>query len=183
MEAPERAGLYAELDCLRTATPLAICDFVLAVDGHTGIAHELAHEFRALGQLGSWKMRVSHDDIVFTEPDLGALRNFYVMQCKASLGASATRRALANRLTSVLTTFAAADAAEDVPHLCFVSSQKHRARWQSAARHLIGDAVCLDTTHNAEVEATFAGVAVDYVANAGSSPEIYTFSAANVPTT
>jgi hypothetical protein len=169
MKAPRRAALYAMLDRLRVATPLAVCDFVLTVDGHTKIANKLAAEFCALGQPGTWQTRAPAADTESAALNVGALRSFYLEQSKTILDgwAATAHTVFATHLASTLSAFAIVDAKE-IRHLPLVDAQQHKARWRNAAHELMGNVVCLDTTHNRTIEATCAGT-VDYVAQATNS--------------
>lgn len=168
MKADHRACLYAALDRLRVATPLAVSDFVMALDGRTEIALELATEFRDLGHLGMWQERapVICGDY-FAELDLTTLRNSYLAKSRAYLSrptddpAPATAARFVERLNSTLAVFATADADKGISHLSFVNPEQHQARLRNAAQALLGDVICLDATHDASIESAFAGVAVD----------------------
>jgi len=170
MEPSIRARLYATLDKLRIATPLAISDFMLAVDGDTSIGQELASEFRILGQPGSWQERAKVGD-GFSNLNLASLRRFYVAKTEALRGEEEdpARAAFGIRLTSALTAFDTADAALNMPRHPYANAKEHQARWRSAAQELMGDVVCLDTSANATIAAAFEGVPVDYILVSSSS--------------
>ena len=175
MPAGKRATFYACLDYLRSSTPLAVSDVVLAVDGRTPIAQPLAKEFRELYELGKWRARMKGDDVYILKCDLDLVRRFYLAQTanflNSSPGAPAdSRTAFATRVNSALCAFTVADRA-DRQYLPFGKPEQHRRRWLGAAHELMGDVVCVDVApSSAAIKDTFLGCSVDYYVASNDLP-------------
>lgn len=181
MGVAKRKQLYAGLDALRTATPLAVSDFVLTVDGRTEAGRALVTEVRELAQPGWCHARISKGgaepgDLDLTGLDLAALRRFYVEQGARMLRVSrppagtveARRAEIACRVVSALSALDAAETPGTRAHLPFAWVEQENSRWMNSAKGLLGAVVCIDAERNVEIEATLAEGEVEYIVNSES---------------
>ncbi|HWA46426.1 MAG TPA: hypothetical protein VHA10_24625, partial [Hypericibacter adhaerens] len=131
MPSEKRQGLYSELSYMRAATPLAICDVIMTVDGREPMAQDLAHEFRDLrmphtrsvasvqgaiiGDPDSVPLHIAIEpgDIVHVH-DIEAIREEYLRRCASMISglapASDKRRLrFARQCTAALSALAAVE--------------------------------------------------------------------------
>lgn len=163
----KRTDLFAGFGALRLATPLAVCNLVLAVDGRTKTGRMLAAEFGKLDHPGEWDNPSGLDD-----QDLSSLRRFYLNSVMRTLNtaaepsvgwAEAFHTATASRLVSVLSAcYAAETVAGREDNRPFFGAEPASERWQNMAAGLLGPTVCFDAERNAEIEATLAEGSVEY---------------------
>jgi hypothetical protein len=178
-----RQQLFASLDCLRSATPLAVSDLVLALDGKQKHAHELATEVRLLCELGEWQRRVAIEILDVPDLVIGEWRDYYMTLSAQRLGASVTAGAsgrrhavYAKRVTSALSALSAADSTHDGPRLPFEPPDEERKRYLDAAHHLMGKIVCFDATPTSAMQMQFLGSDVAYMPNAGEPEQCSRFA-------
>jgi len=175
MAAHTRRALYASLDRLRSATPLAVSNLIMTLDGSHENARGLAMELRELCELGKWQEREPAAMANIPDFNLGVLRHFYVSRGAEMMGVptdAATpegrQSAFANRLTGALSAFTAAESTRAAPRLPFEKPEEQRTRFLNAAHRLMGEIVCYDATPTRAMQCTFAGSAVNYMPNAGA---------------
>jgi hypothetical protein len=161
----DRIALYGSLDRLRTATPLAIADVVLTLDGRTELAGDLAREVKGLGQPGKW----DRDGVANLEgPDwlnldntnthqfYDRLRRHYVAESAEIIAGSEVKTkefACAYRLVSALGALAMWD-------------ENEGRKLQEGTARLMGGIFCFDRVRSPTIEQTLADASVQYVPNA-----------------
>lgn len=174
MAKSDRTLLYGLLDRLRVTTPLAVCDFVLAVDGGSFLAQELATEFNALGsQPGQWSEKLAFLPGDFMRVDTGDIRRAYLDKCTSMLSAStvsdARQQTFARRCTSALLALETAETTFAAANVVVGSVQDHRTRWLNSAHGLMGDMICIDSSYHPPLKNTFEGQPVDYAVTAATA--------------
>lgn len=159
MKDDERTRLYSWFDNMRVATPLAVCDFVLAIDGKTRRAPQLAAEFCDFARPGQWNDGSHRWDTGLLPVDVDVVRRHYIKW----LAEVVVQHELtfAKRCLSTLSTL---DASKVSPQK--VHSPSYMDHWRSdrqdVARRLMGSVVCLDSSNNPALKQTFSGHPVTY---------------------
>lgn len=198
MNASKRKQLFVGLNALRTATPLAISDFILTVDGRTRAGRDLVSEVREFAQPRWWQSHASENGTTtshssLTEGDLISTRRYYVERGTRIVGttdlAGDTSKALHTAATlRVVSALSALDAistlsiaigpqivGNKIPatyeHSSFLRPEHEGYRWHNAAKALLGEIVCVDLQRNGEVQETLGHEGVHYVVNAEISDE------------
>jgi hypothetical protein len=155
----ERKMLFAALDRLRLATPLAVSDFVLALDGRTRPAKEFAYSFKQLARLDAPQGPKEAVIEGVGKFDLDELRREYF-----STG-DLVGNAKAAYVTSAISLCAAVDKTADMS-----IEARPLPVWgldtAVVAKSVMGNMLCVDASHNDEIERTLEGEAVAYVKEA-----------------
>jgi hypothetical protein len=178
----DRFALYGALDRLRAATPLAVSDLIMTLDGTARGAAALADEVKQLGRVGAWSARgdwMTHGRLSgFGDLDVDALRLFYMAKATQygayapGAGGSALdakQRAYAWRVISALAAMTAAQAAmgavsvtAHTPPLSNDDPSSQPGKLLAGAGSVMGSVVCLDYKFNAAIRDRLQHATVQY---------------------